>query len=82
MENVNRPLSEIAREINKDWGAKVNFAAKPYLNAMYSVDKITDNYGQDSAKSIVCYFLANAGQWRGEVAKRIKAELKKMVGLK
>jgi len=33
----------------------------------------------DSGKSIVSYFLANAGQWRGEVAKEVKAELKRRV---
>jgi hypothetical protein len=36
----------------------------------------------DTGKSIVLYFLSNAGTWRGETAKRVKAELKKMVGLK
>jgi hypothetical protein len=36
----------------------------------------------DTAKSIVLYFLSNASSWRGEKAKSIKAELKKMVGLK
>jgi hypothetical protein len=30
----------------------------------------------------VLYFLANAGTWRGPDAKRIKAELKEMVGMK
>lgn len=48
---------------------------------MASLTNISDSYGADSAKSIVCYFLANAGTWRGEVAKRVKAELKKMAGL-
>ena len=32
-----------------------------------------------AAGSIVSYCLANAGSWRGETAKRIKAELKEMV---
>ena len=73
-----RPLYEIAREIRKDWGAKVNFAAKPYLDAMMCLDSIDDNYYLDSAKSVVLYFLCNAGTWRGETAKRIKAELKAM----
>lgn len=72
-----RPLHEIASEIRKDW-KNVNFAAKPYLEAMSELDKITDDYGADSAKSIVAYFLGNAGSWKGEVAKRIKTELKKM----
>ena len=73
-----RPLHEIAREIKKDWGTKVNFAAKPYLDAMASLDSVNDNYGWDSGKMIVLYFLSNASTWRGETAKRIKAELKAM----
>jgi hypothetical protein len=58
--------------------AKVNFAAKPYLDAMSSLGSINDQYGYDSAKSIVLYFLGNASSWRGEKAKEIKAELKAM----
>lgn len=75
MANTNRPLYEIAAEIRKDW-KNVNYAAKPYLDAMASLNQITDNYGLDSAKSVVLYFLCNAGTWRGETAKRVKAELK------
>lgn len=77
-----RPLSEIAREISADWGAKLNYAAKPYLMAMYSLNTINDKYGMDEGKIMVLYFLSNASTWRGETAKRIKAELKNMVGLK
>ena len=72
-----RPLYEIANEIRKDW-KKVYFGAKPYLDAMACLNSINDNYGWDSAKSIVLYFLGNASTWRGETAKRIKAELKAM----
>jgi hypothetical protein len=83
MENsTQRPLYVIANEIRKDWGTKVYFGAKPYLEAMQTLDKPTDSYGYDSAKSIVAYFLANAGTWRGDKAKAIKAELKKLVGIK
>ena len=73
-----RPLYEIAREILKTW-KNVYFGAVPYLDAMSSLDKVTDNYMMDSAKSIVNYFLANASGWRGEDAKRIKAELKAII---
>lgn len=73
-----RSLNVIAREINADW-KKVYFGAVPYLNAMYSLDKITDKYGMDSADSIVRYFLSNATSWRGETAKRVKLELNKML---
>ena len=77
----NRPLYEIARDIRNDW-KNPHFGAKPYLDAMATLDSIEDNYGWDSAKSIVLYFLANASTWRGETAKKIKKELKAMVGLK
>ena len=73
-----RPLHTIAREIKRDW-AKPNFAAVPYLEAMRSLHSLTDRYYYDSAESVVRYFLANAGQWRGPVAREIKAELKAML---
>lgn len=66
-----RPIYEIAAEVRKDW-KKVYFGAVPYLDAMGSLDKITDNYFEDSGKSVVLYFLANAQSWRGEKAKAIK----------
>lgn len=75
--NSHRPLFEIAAEIRKDW-AKVNFAAKPYLEAMECLTYITEDYYFDSAKSVVLYFLGNAQTWKGEKAKAIKAELKAM----
>lgn len=73
-----RPLIEVANDIRENW-PKVNYAAEPYLDAMEQLDRITDSYGADSAASIVRYFLANATSWRGEDARRIKAELKEMV---
>ena len=76
-----RPLSEIARDIRRDW-KNIYFGAVPYLSAMQSLSSINDSYGMDSADSIVRYFLSNASTWRGETAKRIKTELKKMVELK
>jgi len=72
-----RPLHEIAKEIRADW-KKVYFGAVPYLKAMACLDRMTDDYGCDSADSIVLYFLSNARTWKGETAKRIKAELKGM----
>ena len=72
-----RSLREIAREIRREW-KNVNFGAEPYLNAMAQLDSIDDNYMFDSGKTIVLYFLGNASSWRGESARRIKAELKKM----
>lgn len=74
-----RPLYQIARDIKKDWGSKVNYAAKPYLDAMSYVENVTDNYGMDTAESIVRYFLCNASTWRGEKAREIKKELNSMI---
>lgn len=77
-----RPIYEIAKEIRKDWsktGKGINYAAKPYLDAMDSLDSITDNYILDSGRSVIAYFLANAGTWRGETAKRVKVELNAML---
>lgn len=76
-----RSISEIAQEIRSDW-KPVNYAAKPYLDAMFCLNSVNDSYGYDSGKSIVLYFLSNASTWRGETAKRIKVELKKICGIK
>lgn len=73
-----RNLNVIAQEINADW-AKVNFGAVPYLEAMSTLNTIDENYYMDSGYSIVAYFLANAGTWRGDVARRIKKELNLML---
>jgi hypothetical protein len=73
-----RPIHEIGAEIRDNW-ERPYFGALPYIDAMGALNKVTDNYGADSGRSIVAYFLANAGTWRGEVARRVKAELKGMI---
>ena len=73
-----RPLSVIAAEISRTWPSP-NYAAIPYLSAMRSLNTIDDGYGYEDAKGIVLYFLSNAGSWRGDDARRIKAELKALV---
>ena len=75
---MDRSIKTITEEIVKDW-TKPYFGAVPYINAMKKLDKITDNFYQDSADSIVRYFLANAKTWRGETAKRIKIELNNLI---
>lgn len=74
----NRPISEIAAEIGRSW-KNVYFGARPYLEAMHSLDSAADSYGFDDARSIVTYFLSNATNWRGDDARRIKAELKEAI---
>ena len=75
---AHRSLFLIAREIARDW-KKPYFGAVPYIQAMMTMDSPNDNYGYDPGHEIVLYFLANANTWRGEVARRVKAELKDMV---
>lgn len=75
MSTEKRSIRSIALDIRKEW-AKVNYAAKPYLDAMMELNSINDKYYNDSAKSVVMYFLSNASGFRGERAKALKAELK------
>jgi hypothetical protein len=72
-------IASLAKVVRRDWGLKVNFAAKPYLDAMMSLETVNDNFGYDDGRSIVNYFLSNATTWRGPVAKAVKAELNKRV---
>ena len=77
-----RPIREIANDIRKDWskiGKGVSPHAKPYLDAMLTLNSIEDRYFMDSADSIVRYFLSNAQHYRGDTAKALKAELKSLL---
>lgn len=71
-------LSSIAQIVRKDW-EKIYFGAVPYLNAMECFNSINDTYLEDSASSIVNYFLANAQTWRGETARAVKEKLKRLL---
>ena len=78
-----RPLYSITADVRAHWRKKdgtpaINFGAVPYLDAMGGLNSIDDDYGYDSGRSIVLYFLANAAAFRGEHARRIKAELKEL----
>ena len=73
-------IVQLALLTQRDWSkakSGVYFAAVPYLEAMFSLSAVSDSYGADTGRSVVTYFLANAGTWRGPVARAIKAELKK-----
>jgi hypothetical protein len=73
-----RPLNEIARDISRDW-TKMNYAAKPYVQAMSSLKDMKDMYMADTAQDIVLRFLNNASTWRGNMARSVKLELKQML---
>lgn len=79
-----RSLNTIANEIYENWnvknsGTKLSPYAEPYLDAMSCLKNINDNYGCDSGRSIVAYFLSNATSWKGDKAREIKKELNKML---
>jgi hypothetical protein len=46
---------------------------------MMTLDNMRSTYGYDDAQSIVAYFIANAATWRGDTARRVKAELRAML---
>ena len=77
-----RHICKISKDIEKAWGDKVHFAAKPYLWAMRELTTIDSVYGHDNAKSVVSYFLSNASTFRGEQARALKIELKDVCGIK
>ena len=79
--NKPRPIHVIAYDIKREW-IKPYFGAVPYLDAMCTIQTIDDYYGMDDAKSIILYFLANASSFRGDKARELKAELKKIAGVK
>jgi hypothetical protein len=68
-------IVEIAEVIAQTW-PKIDPYARPYLEAMFLIEDIHDQYFCDPAYEIVMYFLSNAGTYRGEAARLVKAELK------
>ena len=80
---MNRKLSEIAKDILQHW-KNPYFGAKPYIQAMLLIHSSDPKapYLAESAEDIVAYFLANATSFKGEDARRIKAELKSNYNIK
>lgn len=76
-----RPLYEIAEDILRAWreertSSHTTYAARPYVMAMLHMSTVDDNYGAETGRECVAYALSNLSQWRGENARRLKAELK------
>lgn len=74
-------LAQLAALCKADW-KKPYFGAVPYLSALSQINSIDDRFLAEDAYSIVLYFISNASTWRGEIAKAVKAELKKRAGIK
>jgi hypothetical protein len=73
-QQVPRPLSEIALEIQKEW-RRLNYAAVTPVAAMHHLQHIDDRYGGNPARAVVRDFLGCSVAWTGPAARRIKAEL-------
>jgi len=78
MQTIKRPVYKIAEDILNDWTAPY-FGARPYLTAMLTINNELEQYGQDSAKTVILYFLSNATTYRGSKAKELKKELQKLI---
>ena len=72
-------LADEVRSHLKEQGKKVPPSAKPYLDAMDSLDSVNDSYGADSGKSVVAYAVSNL-KFYGTRGKAIKAELNSRIG--
>lgn len=75
-----RTISEIGWDIKANW-PKPFYGAIPYLNAMLDLSTINSQYGCEDARSIIRYFLSNAGTWKGPIARQVKAELNQMLDM-
>ena len=76
-----KSIRDLAMECLEDW-ERPYFGAVPYLEAMQELSGISDYFGQDSARSVIAYFLSNATTWRGPTARRVKAELRELLRAK
>lgn len=79
-----RPIREITKDIEADiaagnWSRSASAYARPYLRAMKELGSVSDKYLLDSGRSVVLYFLSNASTWRGDVARKIKNELRSIL---
>jgi hypothetical protein len=80
-----RPLYEIAKEIGADLkniSDSTFIRILPYIDAMAKLRSLNDKYGFDSGRDIVIRFLIHARTWRGETARKIKAELRDILKIK
>ena len=77
----NKTIASLAAEISLFWENPSPYA-KPYLSAMFCLVDKDSKYLLDSADDIVARFISNASGFRGAEARRIKAELKEIVGIR
>ncbi len=73
-----RFIFEIANEITKAWPKPKN-SARPFLKAMQYLCTVEDRLADGGASTIIRNFIANAKDWQGVVADRLKAELRDLL---
>lgn len=73
-----RSLDKIAHDVRR-WWPKINFGAKPYLEAMSRLECTEEKYGTEDGRTLVLYFLSNSGTFRGPEAKSLKDELRALI---
>jgi len=71
-----RPLNTIAAEIKSDWRTRLNGAAVPYIEGLSELRDPRDQWFRETGADAIRGFLNNAQSWRGDVARRVKAELR------
>jgi hypothetical protein len=85
MTSDKRPIKEIARAIRDNLEARYRdkpkppgfyYHSQPYLDAACTMNTLEDNYYLDNGREIVLRLLGNLEGWRGDAARKLKAELK------
>ena len=78
-----RFIYEIAKDIEDDFKSRKDGYdlphARPYLDAMRFLKTVDQMYLQESAASMILYFLNNATVWRGGRAPELKMELQNLI---
>lgn len=74
-------LHEIITGIKRStwYASRSAFAARPYLDALDSLETLGDSFGADSGKHLALYALSNMATFKGDEAKTLKAALKALV---
>ena len=76
-----RTLRKIAVEIASDWTVIKNAAAREALECMKQMGNVTDRfYAETDGYSAITQFLEHSRGWQGEVARRVRKELREMCG--
>lgn len=75
-----RYISDIASDIETFLFVDLNKEASDALCSMHCIETLEDYHDGQSGMQIVTRFLTNAKNWNGNHARRIKNELKYMIG--